>query len=425
MPSKRPIFQTQADTIQYEQLDNATLLAKFDELSIENLCDIARLNHNFHDIIVNRFLIGKYQLYNGIVHIGLAVEAGISMYPHSMTTITFGYDKTLWAIRSFGHLFREIRVTIDTTDMEKLAQLIGHLHIFCAQAAQDVELKNKFYGESISFPNATKARIYYVKLADGIGLNSYFPRMESLTLYSQSNWRYLAQHFPYLKSVDIEFLSPMIDTDSNIRELIRLNPQIRNFKAPFGKSLELMHYVNANLPELKALTTRNLHVFYNQVDSNQIIRFKNVKEFMVAVVPDRATWLELNNRLTSLKFDELERLSLVTPYPETINSLTAWIAEHKTIQHLQILVEELNIQQMSGLVQLLPNLCEFSLSWTQKNTLIELKKLMLNGSDNLKKIHVRSRNVTTAEFLAIVPTGWALVKNNLSFMLQVTFVRQH
>lgn len=235
----------------------------------------------------------------------------------------------------------------------------------------------------------------------------------------------MAQHFPYLKSVDIEFLSPMIDTDSNIRELIRLNPQIRNFKAPFGKSLELMHYVNANLPELKALTTRNLHVFYNQVDSNQIIRFKNVKEFMVAVVPDRATWLELNNRLTSLKFDELERLSLVTPYPETINSLTAWIAEHKTIQHLQILVEELNIQQMSGLVQLLPNLCEFSLSWTQKNTLIELKKLMLNGSDNLKKIHVRSRNVTTAEFLAIVPTGWALVKNNLSFMLQVTFVRQH
>lgn len=424
MPSNSPLFRTQADTIQFEQLDNATLLAKFNDLSIENLCDVARLNPNFHDIILNRFLIERYQLHKSIVRIGLANEAGISMYPNSMTTITFGYDKTLWAIRSFGHLFREIRMTIDTTNMEKLTQLISHIHKFCAQAIQDVELKNQFYAESISFPNATKAQIYYVKLADGIGLNSYFPRMESLTVYSQSNFQYLAQHFPYLKSVEIKLLSPIIDTDLNIREFIRLNPQIRNFKAPFGKSLELMRYLNENLPELESLSTSNLDGFYNQSDSNGIIRFKNVKEFMVVAVPNRATWIELQSRLTSLKFDQLERLLLVTPYPEAVSNLTAWILEHKTIEHLQILFAELSFEQMSRFVQLLPSLNEFSLSWRQKDTLMELQKLMLDGNYNLKKIHVRSRSIKTTEFLEIVPTGWSLVENHLSFMHQVTFLRQ-
>lgn len=422
MSSDDGSFRTLDDIGHFEKYTDAELLSTFDEFTFEQLMDIASITPKYHEIIQDTYLIGKYSLHERTLHLSLTEDAALYFWTQRIHNVLYGYDKTLFVLQAFGHLFRHIELHIDTTREARLKGLADHINKYCQNATQQIELKNKFYGRYLSLPNATQVIIYFVTLAEQSDLNDYFPRMESLKVHGKSDLKLLGHFFPYLKTVEIELNCATVDTDSNIRKLLGLNTQITTFKTPFGRSGSLLQYASETLPALETLFIHNLYIHPNEVASHGLIHYAHVKQFKTIVVCESPCWPSLHRFLTSIAFDELETFTLLTNDQTKVDDLTAWIVRNRSLKHLQILLAELTAQQIIRIIRSLPELQEISLSWSSTETLAELQTVMLSDVKNFAKISVRYRFADEA-LLNIAPAGWTMLRDDLSFMRQVTFVR--
>lgn len=393
-------------------MDDFSLLAVFDRLGLGDLATISELSPRYHDLITQHYIIPIYQFdaldisirtnENGQVFINRPVIGGslaknieianettnnrlrnvkdayLSNFHHytnqQKSMITEGFSQTLGILKNFGYLINRVKLVVkDSDDYSDIQEISSHITEYCSKATQSIELHRTFpYNchDRISFPPATKVAIWYYNDAetaglDSLELNEKFPKMEHFTL--MSNWRLtLNINFPHLTHFDVKEW-----WDADFNEFLLANPQIRSFKAHLTyDSIDLLE-LSEMLPNLEILDLKISCGFW--YFRNEIIRFPNVKEFSLEIMDpwyaEPVVWIR--ERLQFIVFDQLERLTVMSNCHNLTSSYVDWIVQQKTVKRLEIGGLLLNSEQITRVVDALPELNEIIYErdmWSHRTT---------------------------------------------------------
>lgn len=408
------------DASHFEQLDDYSLMNIFDYLLLSDLIAVAQMNPRFADIIQNRYLISKYRFHereiNGFTRIAHSSLHYIDKryYYHY---ITKSLDETLFVLKQFGHIFKQLRHKVDDFGGPDSQKILEYSDKFCPQAAKMIKICSVDYEPlanwTYSFDETTTHIIIEVYFDYFVPLNVLYPRMKQLTVNNLS--ASMVQHYPNLTSFSI--ISRF--NDPHVPGFVRLNPQLSYFHAIVSHNASNVEYLNEMLPNMKSLGIR-LEVRTPNFNS-KIVRFRNVKEFRLdasvcTTVPEY--W----NAIDNIQFDQLEvlKLAISTYSPERIVEI---IIKNRGLKKVEVdfqITEALLLE----LVGALPQLEELTVRFYD-GILNSLRTILGNyGINTLNIVSCYSQRMSSEDFLDFIPTNWQVVpKQSILRMDKFSLIR--
>lgn len=305
--------------LRLDDMDNYSLMRFFNRLQFDELLNLAEINARFRHLI-GHYMLAKYSIHKKILRLRNVENAAITN-----TAINIGKCATaLRFLRHFGHLITKLEYTNKQHNFIENLEINHSIQRFCARTLVEIKLSSvQCY--LIGDVNNTFEKVTNVDFSsdsfprDNLQLHRIYPRMERLN-FSIPNpmtitMTSLAQTYSNLKH--LEFYE--YDGDSHLRRIIRANLQLRSLKLNMCPTIELLRFLDENLPHLESLA-----VPCCEFGANSSVFMKNVKKFMVTI--------------NGLETDS------VSPFPVTFNqleSLDLWITT--TIANVPIKLIEQNI----------------------------------------------------------------------------------
>lgn len=417
-----------------EDLDDFSLLAVFDFLRLPDLFNIGTLSRRFHDLTVIHFLIPKYHLNERDVSVISYLETYLALYEDDELTSIDGHKQTLNILQLFGHIFKRITIKVQPGGYKNVADISHYINEYCsADALQEVIMYRGKYiidDGNYSFKNVRIVTLRHIHdHDDSIQLNDAFPRMEQLDIDYGSNLSYIHFNFPHLLSFRLHS-SSCSDNDLMLRTFYRLNRQLRSVEAPMFVNHAYLTYLNEMLPNLESLSIRNLNseIYGSNLIAHDVVRFKNVKHFSLDLFTYNREWnVGIRQRLSSIQFDHLESYTVTSNVIDSTDYLIGLIVRNTAVANITIPSSELKYEQLSTLIDTLPNLRELTIGWAERETCDELGRFFVKAFETtrLEKINVlilETYGLWMTDVLEIVPPGWTTTETRVvktSYLLQL------
>lgn len=390
----------------------------FDYLPAHELIKISSLNPRFADIILNHYIIRQFRLNDDQVTSSIYVSNYRLSYPDGEYTrvhITNSLNETLQGLELFGRFFKHICYEMMDFEMPSWQKLFESVERNCVNARKSIHIRSVPKTPKIdsswdnnwtySFDHTTTQVTLVGHFYDQIILSKMFPFLQQLTV--EKLRKSIIQHYPHLTNLSIIALDED-ETNANIRELLRLNPQLRHFHTATYNDAIFMTYLNEVLPNLESLSFKmNIEP---QID-HEIIHFNSVKDFSLEINSIRPM-NSYRQVIGNITFSQLETLTLktfgsITLVPELIRVFSQYTNLKKLDMNMLMTPDEL-----LSFIQVMPILEEVSFSLSQNN-MINVLAALLSDNQRLEKVHVYSRysNWTVSKFAEITPAAWQFFTN--------------
>lgn len=158
---------------------------------------MAELSPRYKEIILEHYIIGKYQLHRK--------EIKIMLEQHNYLTVegfanNNNQSRIFPIIQMFGNTFTRLTIDIYSNGILKAEILSQYINQFCSNADQTINLYLDFDNDwTFKFNNVKKVGVYGTVAArtDNV-LKQYFPQMEVLQIIHRIDPRVGYTYFPYL-----------------------------------------------------------------------------------------------------------------------------------------------------------------------------------------------------------------------------------
>lgn len=325
----------------------------FEELDVENLLKMARLNSHLKSLAIYVFqrkfaskkvIIGSDALFEGII-VG-------------RSHISIDYSFSLKFLATFGHLIKSFEILNSQIPPEHLVSFGMLVNEHCSDTLVEFTMEGEMYvldGMKKPFEsivNVTFESNENISHNCSVKLNELFPKVQRLNLNL-----YLGQrknfdcHFPHLHDVHIGYATCRDD----YVQFLTKNPQIRKLSSSYIH-LEFLQDIKTLLPQLKSLGFEMKHF---QLTEGPKVQFENVKEVLIHAKSEDSTAVEKLSE--TMEFENLERLSFSFTDKQfgadVVNKIDdKWIdfiGNHKKLKKLNIIrgcIDEAAILKLSSML---------------------------------------------------------------------------
>lgn len=274
-----------------DKLDVPSLLGIFDHLNFEEMINIASINDNFRQLIIDHYLLPHAHIGHKTIRIEASgTHAGSSdamtMQFDKIETIR-SYETALRLLRNFGHLIESIAFNPRNFTHEESAMIGDHIIAYCATNLREFELIEFIDSDVQKFvpalPNIRSLLFNQAPTMRHLQLASqHWPRLESLSL--AHHWRRFGKgpvHFENVKHLrvinrqaggisdrtpfpltfgrleSVEIVVGQYLVDMLYAQLLAQNPGIKTlaYRRGLTRYDSMLNYLHL-LPELKELTCR-------------------------------------------------------------------------------------------------------------------------------------------------------------------------
>lgn len=335
-------------------LDDFSLLSIFDLLSFRDLMNMATLGPRFSQLISHHYIIGKYHLDECKLEL-TAVKEVYLRYKCDDTGNKFkfgdGYDETILALRSFCHIFDELKITMYDIETEIAEGLSYYVSSYCGKIHQEIESTPRMLEKmNISPMNVTNVKLsglWSTREVKEFRMDLAFPRVAKLEIDSLMN---LSYQYPHL--TEFKLRSRYVDFD-DLLGFMQLNPQLRKIQLPFFNNGTFLSIMNELLPNLETLAFYILNgLNYSYFDTIKATRFRNVKAFAIRsyISEDPYYMNDIQKMLSSIQFERLESFDVTTYQPQTFDFFIGWITRNTGLTTVSIYYSGLSSRQWSALI---------------------------------------------------------------------------
>lgn len=404
---------SQSDGRRLDELDECNLMAVLDWLDFDELLNLAEANHHFHQIIADRYIIGKYKLHEKqLLFTGSSdASANITIYPNKLSIHNHLIGMQL--LRNFGNLIANIR--IDRLYFNNIAAktLAEDINEFCSKTLKTLHIIDsdgliisRFWRPFESLENVIISDLH---MEDELRLDEIFPNLRSLDfiLHESKPMSSIERHYPHLKYLRCR-IGRMDDIDSQYFEnLLRLNRRLRSVYLERVGNIHLLNSVNTILPDLTSLGL-SIHPSDELIPADQFIHFENVRNFT----------LRIYRRIDAifspfpLKFNILDavQLEIHQPSEQLLNALFA----HSELKKIAMLWTDVDIcMTFLDRIESFPKLEEIQLKWSSTiDTSLALEKFLLNN-DSIQRITIALSKASDREqLIQLTSHAWTFVDEN-------------
>lgn len=350
---------------------------------------MAQTDYHFQTLAFNvfhrKFGSKPFVFYPKFMVLGSVLRSPEIKVDYDRVMIT-GSDLGIKVLQSFGHLLTKISLTFDEEESGSTSRMAE-----IAKKSSDslIELELQGCNEEIwhhiqqPFKNVESLSfIFNLCVPNDVKLNKVFPKLRRLELKDldlQRDQHVFDCYFEHLKNLSITSFTIMKSIESDVRELIKRNPQIKSLSVSFP-SMDFLKFVNKYLPKLENIEI--LSSIENYSDQMKI-QFESVKKICI----------KLNTSIVpkSITFAQLEELEL-----ESLHGLNRewfqFIQQNQKIRKIQ-LKKPMRNKEMLMLAEVAPNLEECSLNCSPNIKEETIDKFMLK-SLAMMKIHFITSNST-------------------------------
>lgn len=267
--------------------------------------------------------------------------------------------------RAFGDSIRSMRLDFNGIGPRRIRAISQTLVEYCANALTELEWHNcPTNAITAKFPQLTTLRMIDGHLAGPMSqFNKTFPALVRLELnrIEIENRKCIEQTFPHLTrlKVNIEPRSGLDFTKSNIKNAIKLNPQLNCLSIGSGCEPSLLAFFDEMLPFLSDLEIANpRRKFFDGNES--AISFKRVTSFRLDIVNCKDSFTNIPFRFKRLKIFTLNARD------QHRNKWIDFLVEHPKIVELNLLHHNwFYVLKKEPLMKIaaLPKLTQLTLDW--------------------------------------------------------------
>lgn len=392
------------------------MMSVFDWLDLADLMHMAEVNPPSQMMISKYYLLPQYKLNSSEITITLGKDTHMAHTTHGR--FANGPDRLLFVLRTYGHIFRHLKVHVYQNGPISVAKLSKHINKYCSEATQEIVIHPTFNQWNFTFNNATTVTMYWsmlqIKANQSTQWSDSFPKMQALAILNALSLTAINLHFPHLTRFTLRTKIDISDV-ADLRDFIRLNRQLRSLEIPLPKNNALLMHINEMLPNLESLTLSKACA--TNIGPNDIVRFENVRHFSWAV-PTFASFggwdIQLPSRFSTIAFDRLETFTLDTEIPAAVTNHIPLVVRNKALQLVNIAKCEVRYEDLMEIVRSLPVLRVLTIGWEQKSTLPALSQLLMN-SPRLEAvtIHIIDEFQLNARVvLDYIPATWRMNGEN-------------
>lgn len=163
-----------------------------------------------------------------------------------------GVNEVFRVLNVYGHIFTNLHYRVDDLADPLCQQIFEYCDKYCSRAIKMITLAgvDTFTNSTYSFDQTMKKVIVSSPKNDRVISNTMFPFIEELSIIAMI--LPIGQHFPCLTKCS--FLSFQAVQSPNELEMIRLNPQLRQYETIlYNNNVSFVRYLNERLPNLETL----------------------------------------------------------------------------------------------------------------------------------------------------------------------------
>lgn len=263
------------------------------------------------------------------------------------------FDLAAKVILRFGPLITKLKISYWTNTNGQITNILKLANQHCTEVRElqlrtvenDVlnELKQPFANVDVALFRGILGKPF------NKSLNELFPNVRNLSVIHMDaiGRENILQKFSHLEHLSVSTVKTIGINESDVQEMIKLNPQIRSL-SHYYSTLGFLKFISENMPDLSDLVILWTH-FSSEMQYD--VHFKSVKRLNVTT--------ESDDLPQSLTVDQLQELSVDWRYGPSSDSWISFITRHSNLTKL-IIEQEINDQQLSRLIGKLPNLIEAS-----------------------------------------------------------------
>lgn len=284
-------------------MDDYSLLIIFDKLNFTELLNVADASTIFRELIIDHYMIPKYQLHKKVLRVALS-EVYYDSETENFNIYTFSI--VLRILRNFGHIITKLYFEAAIYDKAEVAIIAEYVEKYCSRSL--VEITGNDYPLSKSNQSFEKVHIVDFRFSHQMTdfqIHRSYPYVEELKIrtYNPVSDDVLVYPCPYLYKLDFHEVQDSKNA-SFITNFLRLNPQLQTLRLEAFVSLELLLVIRDNVPNLTSLTLAHRKNDFFQ--SKQIIHLPSVDHFTLDVI-----WYDLGDfERFPITFDNLISLEI-------------------------------------------------------------------------------------------------------------------
>lgn len=429
----------------------------FDFLDFADLAVMATLRPRYQQIIIDHYILPKYQLQNAEISIILSqfyYHTNIHYKPTKDTPdsdkLVTGHNQVLSTLKAFCPLFG--RITFHTgyyfpDDLTMIKQVSSVINKHCSNVPQELFIELTEEDLDFTFENATIVHLDSPKHYTTQQLNRCFPRMEMLSIRIGLNIT-PDPHLPHLTHFE---LKQIFDGQFDMKTFGANNPQLRGLtmKLPWG--IDQMQEIAENFPNLEVLDIQLHRIkkkpsFVDKMSSLfgtfftrevKEIRFPNLKSVTINISKMyyykqgvdysfdiiHADWIR--DRLSVIKFDQLESFTLITHSQTLVEEQIDLITANTGLKNVDLSSISLNFEQMQRLVGNLPDLKVVKLKCYKPETVGDIRRIM-EMKTSLEAIIVVVNVERRTGFLELpsLPGDWNIDTHQMTSSYHLRFERR-
>lgn len=372
----------------------------------------AMLPHH-RETITRYCLMDKFKLHKHEISITFNKDPHIADIENGR--FATGLNRVLFVLHSYGHIFTRIKVHIYPNGPSSIASISNYINKYCPNAKQELIFYSIIQKEwDFSFENATKIAFHrFIMRSNDIPFEKLFPRMEQLEMIEPFSFGVLGQHLPQLKTFTLR-VSFEADSNADLREFIRLNPQLRSFQMPLTRNNSILCYLNEMIPNLESLIIGKANGVWPYIDVDRSIHFNNVKHFSWGITKaNSGIWdTKIRHRFRTMVFDRLESIVIDSDESYAAEIHVADIVDNKKLKMVAIPTCEMRFEYLVRLVQGLPELKVLTIGWSMVNTLPVLERF-LSIDMEVEQINIQlvdhTMQLSEEHILRAIPSKWKLI----------------
>lgn len=375
----------------------------FELLNLQDLVNIAETDDQFVPAAISVY--SRYHRSKKKVYVNLSP---ISYGQTDCVDVEQNFDSFF---RHFGHLTSHLLVNaLGSNDIKIEASLqkyclISLIHLdlaFCGET--DFERIDE------PFLRVTELTVIESQLGAKMSqLNVWFPCLNRLELVytTLSQTDHLEVNFPNLTHLEI-YTQELDLPASTMRELFRLNPQLKTLLLLYDYDVEFLQFMNQCLPQLEVLelwTPKNRFLTFG----DEKVHFKKVKKFTLNASSHRGDFV-VN---VPFQFTCLDELSL-DGFNQFKDHLLPFIRSCTDISKLNLVPfiedwDDLTFDDLTNVIAMMPNLVEleFCADTFAKNDVVEL----LSNSKNLQQVYLLFIELPSTQFYDAIEKDWVVNQN--------------
>lgn len=387
----------------------------FDYLSVSDLIMIAESNPRFADIILNHYIITKLRCHEKRMTLaigGTRIKLSYRNDGGNEAYLTHNANETIIVLKLFGHIITDLDFDLNHFGSSNLLEFIQYGERYCPQAAKAIYIRHvnqsAIANWTYSFDHTATKVTNYGNFPNSARLNDFFPFMQELTVWDGLTAQ--PQHYPYLTKFSTYAVSHGSHASPNIRELLRLNPQLQHFYSEMRVDAAYVEYLSYILPNLESLS---IDLEIQSQDTNlENIHFKRVKDFSL-VISISGALNSYRHLIGNITFDQLDTLQLKSIVNAPATPIFRIFSQNRNLKKIVTNMISTTVDAMDVL-EMWPELKEITFSFLDDAADDALEAVLL-ANHGLEKINVSifspHRRLFNERFGNNTPAPWKLVKN--------------